>query len=66
MIYSRSFDDLNSPARERVLRGLYDALRAKGAGGAAAINIVAATRPGLAAYWKPVAEADARTPKTLR
>ena len=30
MIYSQSFDDLNPLARERVLRGVYDALRAKG------------------------------------
>jgi hypothetical protein len=66
MIYSQSFDDLNPLARERVLRGVYDALRAKGPAGAAAINIVAATRPGLAAYWKPVTEADARSRKTVR
>ncbi len=56
MIYSRAFDNLNPKARERVLRGVYAALQGAGANGAAAINILAATRKGLPDFWRPVPE----------
>ena len=55
MIYSQAFADLNPQARMRVLRGLYDAL-GKARGGAAAINIAAATVKMLPDFWQPVAE----------
>lgn len=66
MIYSQTFDDLNPLAKERVLHKLYDVLRGadnspafaalKTRDGAAAINIVAATKAGLPDYWKPIPE----------
>jgi hypothetical protein len=56
MIYSQAFDNLNPAIRERVLRRLYDLLRAKGQGGAAAINIAAATKAGLPDTWKAIPE----------
>ena len=66
MIYSQAFDNLNVPAKDRVFRRLYDVLRGmrgsqRGAdfyeySGAAAINILAATRGDLPDFWKPVPE----------
>jgi len=56
MIHSQAFDNLNPAARDRVLRRLYDSLRAIH-DGAAAINIVVATKADLPDYWKPVPEA---------
>ena len=55
MIYSQAFDNLNPKAKEIVLRRLYDGLR-KTPGGAAAINIAAATKMGLPEYWQKVGE----------
>ena len=56
MIHSQAFDNLNPAAKDRVLRRLYDALRASH-DGAAAINSVVATKADLPDYWKPVPEA---------
>jgi hypothetical protein len=56
MIYSQSFDNLNAQARDRVLHGVYASLQGAGANGAAAINILAATRKGLPDFWRPVPE----------
>ncbi len=55
MIHSQAFDNLNPQARSIVLRRLYEGLRTA-PGGAAAINIATATKPGLPDYWRPVAE----------
>lgn len=52
MIYSRAFDSLKPDIRDKLYRRLYDALKAKGADGADAIAILAATKPGLPDYWK--------------
>lgn len=52
MIYSQSFANLNPAAKMRVWRLVYDRLRAKGAPGADAIAIVAATSPDAPDYWK--------------
>lgn len=52
MIYSRAFDALKPDIRDKLYRRLYDALKAKGADGADAIAILAATKPGLPDYWK--------------
>lgn len=52
MIYSSAFDTLKPDIKAKVYRKLYDALRAKGEDGAAAIAIAAATKPGLPDYWK--------------
>jgi hypothetical protein len=52
MIYSSTFDTLKPDIRAKLLRKLYDVLRAKGEDGAAAIAIMAATKPGLPDYWK--------------
>jgi hypothetical protein len=66
MIYSQAFDNLNSAAKDRIWRRLYDVLSGADKGSAfeslqsrersAAINIVAATKPGLPDYWKSVPE----------
>ena len=56
MIYSQSFDTLNPAAKARVWRLAYDRLRSKGASGAAAIAIVAATKPDAPDFWKAGAE----------
>jgi hypothetical protein len=66
MIYSQAFDTLNPIAKERVWRGLYNALAGAGRspdaphidprGAAAAIAILAATKSGLPDYWKPAAK----------
>jgi hypothetical protein len=52
MIYSQSFDNLNPAAKARLWPLLYDALQKKGAGGLAAISIVAATKPDAPPSWK--------------
>lgn len=54
MIYSQSFANLNPAAKARVWRLAHDRLRSKGASGAAAIAIVAATRPDAPDFWKAV------------
>jgi hypothetical protein len=65
MVYSQAFDSLDPRAKALVLRRLYDVLRGADksasakldpAKGAAAINILAATKPGLPDYWKPIEE----------
>jgi hypothetical protein len=73
MIYSQAFDQLDPRARDRVLRRLYAVLRGKDTdgpfaslaarGGAAAINILIATKPGLPDYWQSVPE-SAETKRT--
>jgi hypothetical protein len=55
MLYSQSFDNLNPAAKETLLRQVYAILNGKGADGAAAIAIAAATKPDLPAFWRPVA-----------
>ena len=52
MVYSTAFEALSPEIRDKLYRRLYDALKAKGADGAEAIAIMAATRPGLPDYWK--------------
>ena len=52
MIYSTAFEALSPEIRDKLYRRLYDALKAKGADGADAIAILAATKPGLPDYWK--------------
>jgi len=57
MIYSQAFDNLHPDARSRLLARVYDRLRAaRTPEAAAAINIAAATKPGLPDTWKPVPE----------
>jgi hypothetical protein len=51
MIYSASFDSLNPSVKTKLWRRLYDRLRAA-PGGAAAIAILAATKPDVPEYWK--------------
>jgi len=51
MIYSSAFDSLKPDIKAELLQRLLDALKAKGADGAAAIAILAATKPGLPASW---------------
>jgi hypothetical protein len=52
MVYSDAFDTLKPDIRDKLYRRLYDRLKARGADGAAAIAILAATKPGLPDYWK--------------
>lgn len=52
MVYSQAFATLKPDIRDKLYRKLYDALKARGADGADAIAILAATRPGLPDYWK--------------
>jgi hypothetical protein len=52
MIYSTAFDSLKPEIRDKLYRRLYDTLKAKGADGADAITILAATKQGLPDYWK--------------
>jgi hypothetical protein len=52
MVYSIAFGALKPDIRDKLYRRLYDTLKAKGADGADAIAILAATRPGLPDYWK--------------
>lgn len=52
MVYSTAFEALAPDIKDRLYRRLYDALKAKGAEGAEAIAILAATKPGLPDYWK--------------
>jgi hypothetical protein len=52
MVYSTAFEALSPEIRDKLYRRLYDALKAKGADGADAIAILAATKPGLPDYWK--------------
>jgi hypothetical protein len=55
MVYSTSFDSLNPDAKAKLWRKLHDALLQKPEG-AAAIAILAATRPGLPDYWKAASQ----------
>jgi hypothetical protein len=50
MVYSETFDALPAPARDRLLRKLYD--RLKTAGQSDAIAVLADTKPGLPEYWR--------------
>jgi hypothetical protein len=52
MVYSTAFDALKPEIKDKLYRRLYDMLKAKGADGADAIAILAATRPDLPDYWK--------------
>ncbi len=61
LIYSAQFDNLPAPAKERVLRRLYDALTgadpsakyvAMGTSRGAILEILRETRTDLPAYWK--------------
>jgi hypothetical protein len=52
MVYSTAFDTLKPEIRDKLYRRLYDTLKTKGADGADAIAILAATKPGLPDYWK--------------
>ena len=52
MIYSNAFASLKPDIRDRLYRRLYDMLKTRGADGADAIAILAATKPGLPDYWK--------------
>jgi hypothetical protein len=52
MIYSGAFDTLKPDIRDKLYRRLYDRLKAKGADGTSAIDILAATKQGLPDYWK--------------
>jgi hypothetical protein len=52
MVYSSAFDTLKPDIKAKLYRRLYDALKAKGADGADAIAILAATKTGLPDYWK--------------
>ena len=52
MIYSTAFESLSPDIKDKLYRRLYDVLKARGADGADAIAILAATRPGLPDYWK--------------
>ena len=47
-----NFDTLKPDIKAKVYRKLYDALKARGADGQAAIAIAAATKAGLPDYWK--------------
>jgi hypothetical protein len=51
-IYTDVFDRMHSAAKERVLRGLFDALKSHGADGRAAIEILRETKPELPEYFK--------------
>ena len=50
MIYSEAFDSLPGPARERLLRKLFDSLKAESRGDV--IRIVRDTKTNLPSYWK--------------
>jgi hypothetical protein len=52
MITSSTFDALKPEIRDKLIRRVYDLLKAKGADGADAIAIAAAIKPGLPDYWK--------------
>jgi len=52
MVYSGAFDSLKPEIKEKLWRRLYDILHMSGPG-RDAIAILAATKPGLPAYWKP-------------
>jgi hypothetical protein len=56
MLTSQSFDNLSPETREKLLRHIYGILSAKGAVGAAAINIAASTAKDLPDFWKSVPE----------
>jgi hypothetical protein len=55
MIYSAAFDALKPDIKDKLYRRLYDTLKARGADGADAIAILAATKPDLPDYWKQAA-----------
>jgi len=52
MVYSTAFDALKPEIKDKLYPRLYDALKAKGADGADAIAILAATKPDLPDTWK--------------
>jgi hypothetical protein len=52
MIYSSAFDTLKPDIKNKLYQHLYERLKAKGADGAAAIAILAATKPGRPDIWK--------------
>ncbi len=52
MIYSSAFDALKPDIKDKLYRRLYDQLKAKGAEGAEAIAILAATKPARPDYWQ--------------
>ena len=52
MVYGTAFESLPPDTRDKLYRQLYDALKARGADGADAIAILAATKTGLPGYWK--------------
>jgi hypothetical protein len=52
MVYSTAFDALKPEIKDKLYRRLYDALKAKGADGADAIALLAATKPDLPDTWK--------------
>jgi hypothetical protein len=52
MVYSTAFDALKPEIKDKLYRRLYDTLKAKGADGADAIAILAATKADVPDYWK--------------
>jgi hypothetical protein len=52
MIYSAAFDALPAQAKDRIYRGLFDALSGKDENKIAALQIVRETKSGLPDYWK--------------
>ena len=52
MVYSTAFGTLSPDIRGKLYRRLYDTLKSKGADGADAIAILAATKQGLPDTWK--------------
>ena len=52
MIYSTAFESLSPDIQSKLYRRLYDDLKARGADGADAIAIAAATKPDVPDYWK--------------
>jgi len=52
MVYSTAFDALKPEIKDKLYPRLHDALKAKGADGADAIAILAATKPDLPDTWK--------------
>lgn len=51
-VYTDVFDKLNPQLRERIYRGLYEALNTSDPNRRAALEILRETKPGLPDYWK--------------